>query len=145
MQITLGPPFLSSEQTLRLLVMTVRSVLDLICLQILRTVDEESSITVAPSGISFAASAAIRSFSEEFSLSIPLIDGHGNFGSIDGDSAAAMRYTEARLSEGAMTMLEHLEKGFNILSKRVDYSDTYCSNMLRELAEDKENFVILED
>jgi len=49
--------------------------------------------------------------SEDFSLSIPLIDGHGNFGSLDGDSAAAMRYTEARLSEGAMTMLDHLEKG----------------------------------
>ncbi len=54
---------------------------------------------------------ALVHMSEEFSLSIPLIDGHGNFGSIDGDSAAAMRYTEARLSEGAMTMLEHLEKG----------------------------------
>ncbi len=54
---------------------------------------------------------ALVHMSEEFSLSIPLVDGHGNFGSIDGDSAAAMRYTEARLSEGAMTMLDHLEKG----------------------------------
>lgn len=54
---------------------------------------------------------ALVHMSEDFSLSIPLIDGHGNFGSIDGDSAAAMRYTEARLSEGAMTMLDHLEKG----------------------------------
>ena len=54
---------------------------------------------------------ALVHMSEQFSLSIPLIDGHGNFGSIDGDSAAAMRYTEARLSEGAMTMLDHLEKG----------------------------------
>ena len=34
-----------------------------------------------------------------FSVSYPLIDGHGNFGSIDGDSAAAMRYTESRLSK----------------------------------------------
>lgn len=41
--------------------------------------------------------------------------------------------------------IEHLEKGFNILRKSVDYNDTYCVNMLRELAEDKENFVILED
>ena len=41
--------------------------------------------------------------------------------------------------------VEHLEKGFNILDKRVDYNDTYCSNMIKELAEDKENFVILED
>ena len=54
---------------------------------------------------------ALVHMSEDFSLSIPLIDGHGNFGSLDGDPAAAMRYTEARLSEGAMTMLDHLEKG----------------------------------
>lgn len=41
--------------------------------------------------------------------------------------------------------IEYLEKGFNILDKRVDYNDTYCQNMIRELAKDKENFVILED
>lgn len=41
--------------------------------------------------------------------------------------------------------VEYLEKGFNILDKRVDYNDAYCSNMIKELAEDKENFVILED
>lgn len=41
--------------------------------------------------------------------------------------------------------IEYLEKGFNILDKRVDYNDTYCQNMIRELAEDKDNFVILED
>lgn len=41
--------------------------------------------------------------------------------------------------------IEYIEKGFNILSKSVDYNDTYCSNMIRELAEDKDNFVILED
>ena len=40
--------------------------------------------------------------------------------------------------------VEYLEKGFNILDKRVDYNDTYCSNMIKQLAEDKENFVILE-
>ena len=54
---------------------------------------------------------ALVHMTEDYSLSIPLIDGHGNFGSIDGDSAAAMRYTEARLSDAAMTMLSHLEKG----------------------------------
>ncbi len=54
---------------------------------------------------------ALVHMTEDYSLSLPLIDGHGNFGSIDGDSAAAMRYTEARLSDGAMTMLSHLEKG----------------------------------
>lgn len=41
--------------------------------------------------------------------------------------------------------IEYLEKGFNILDKSVDYNDSYCQNMIRELAEDKENFVILED
>lgn len=54
---------------------------------------------------------ALVHMSEDYSLAIPLIDGHGNFGSIDGDGAAAMRYTEARLSEGAMTLLSHLEQG----------------------------------
>lgn len=54
---------------------------------------------------------ALVRMTEDYSLSVPLVDGHGNFGSIDGDSAAAMRYTEARLSQAAMTMLSHLEKG----------------------------------
>ncbi|ROR31559.1 DNA gyrase subunit A [Mobilisporobacter senegalensis] len=54
---------------------------------------------------------ALVHMTEDYSLSVPLVDGHGNFGSIDGDGAAAMRYTEARLSQGAMTLLDHLEKG----------------------------------
>ncbi len=54
---------------------------------------------------------ALVHMSEDYSLSLPLVDGHGNFGSIDGDGAAAMRYTEARLSEAAMTMLENLDNG----------------------------------
>ena len=54
---------------------------------------------------------ALVHMSEDYSLTVPLIDGHGNFGSIDGDPAAAMRYTEARLSPGAMTMLDNLDKG----------------------------------
>lgn len=54
---------------------------------------------------------ALVHMSEDYSLSIPLVDGHGNFGSIDGDSAAAMRYTEARLSRGAMALLTGLDKG----------------------------------
>lgn len=53
---------------------------------------------------------ALVHMTEDYSLSVPLVDGHGNFGSIDGDGAAAMRYTEARLSKGSMTMLSHLEK-----------------------------------
>ena len=47
---------------------------------------------------------------QEFSLRYPLIDGQGNFGSVDGDAAAAYRYTEARLTRVAMTMLEDIEK-----------------------------------
>ncbi|MCR5609953.1 MAG: DNA topoisomerase 4 subunit A, partial [Lachnospiraceae bacterium] len=54
---------------------------------------------------------ALVHMSEDYSLSLPLVDGHGNFGSIDGDGAAAMRYTEAKLSFAAQTMLSNLEKG----------------------------------
>ncbi len=52
---------------------------------------------------------AMVHMTEDYSLCVPLVDGHGNFGSIDGDGAAAMRYTEARLSEGGMTLLENLD------------------------------------
>lgn len=54
---------------------------------------------------------ALVHMTEDYSLMVPLVDGHGNFGSIDGDGAAAMRYTEARLSPGAAALLDHLEKG----------------------------------
>ncbi len=54
---------------------------------------------------------ALVHMTEEYSLNLPLVDGHGNFGSIDGDGAAAMRYTEARLSPAAMTLLDNLDKG----------------------------------
>jgi DNA gyrase subunit A len=47
---------------------------------------------------------------QEFSLRYPLIDGQGNFGSVDGDAAAAYRYTEARLTRIALTMLEDIDK-----------------------------------
>lgn len=47
---------------------------------------------------------------QDFSYRYMLIDGHGNFGSVDGDSAAAMRYTEARMSKIAMEMLRNIEK-----------------------------------
>ena len=66
---------------------------------------------------------ALVHMSEDYSLAIPLVDGHGNFGSIDGDSAAAMRYTEARLSEGAMTLLDHLEKGLVEFDPNFDESE----------------------
>jgi DNA gyrase subunit A len=48
---------------------------------------------------------------QEFSLRYPLVDGQGNFGSVDGDSAAAYRYTEARLTALAVAMLEDIDKG----------------------------------
>ncbi len=48
---------------------------------------------------------------EDYSLNAPLVDGHGNFGSIDGDGAAAMRYTEARLSKPGMMPSDNLDKG----------------------------------
>jgi len=53
---------------------------------------------------------AMVRMAQEFSLRYPLVDGHGNFGSMDGDRAAAERYTEARLSRIAMEMLNDIEK-----------------------------------
>lgn len=66
---------------------------------------------------------ALVHMTEDYSLRIPLVDGHGNFGSIDGDGAAAMRYTEARLSHGAMTLLEQLDKGLVPFQPNFDDSE----------------------
>lgn len=60
---------------------------------------------------------------QPFSLRVPLIDGHGNFGSIDGDGAAAMRYTEARLDKSAMELLRDLDK------ETVDFSPNYDESL----------------
>ncbi len=60
---------------------------------------------------------------QDFSHRYPLIDGHGNFGSVDGDSAAAMRYTEARLSRIAEELLVDLEK------ETVDFVDNFDSSL----------------
>jgi len=57
-----------------------------------------------------------------FSFRYPLVDGHGNFGSIDGDSAAAMRYTEVRMAPIATEMLADIEK--NTVSFKPNYDDT---------------------
>ncbi len=62
-----------------------------------------------PHGDSAVYDALVR-LAQDFSMRAPLVDGHGNFGSVDGDSAAAMRYTEARLSKVASEMLRDLEK-----------------------------------
>ena len=66
---------------------------------------------------------ALVHMTEDYSLSIPLVDGHGNFGSIDGDGAAAMRYTEARLSFGAKTMLDNLDKNLVEFMPNFDESE----------------------
>ncbi len=62
-----------------------------------------------PHGDSAVYDAMVR-MAQDFSIRVPLVDGHGNFGSIDGDSAAAMRYTEARMSKIAMEMLRDINK-----------------------------------
>ncbi|MDN5325321.1 MAG: gyrase subunit [Moorella sp. (in: firmicutes)] len=60
---------------------------------------------------------------QDFACRYPLVDGHGNFGSVDGDSPAAMRYTEARLSKLALTMLADIDK------ETVDFIDNYDGSL----------------
>lgn len=77
-----------------------------------------------PHGDSAVYDALVR-MAQEFSMRDPLVDGQGNFGSIDGDAAAAMRYTEARMSKLSSEFLGDLEK------KTVDFRDNY-DNSLQE-------------
>jgi DNA gyrase subunit A len=62
---------------------------------------------------------ALVRLAQDFSMRYPLVDGQGNFGSVDGDSAAAMRYTEARLTAIAAEMLDDIDK------ETVDFVDNY--------------------
>jgi len=71
-----------------------------------------------PHGDSSIYETMVR-MSQNFSYRYPLVDGHGNFGSIDGDGAAAMRYTEARMSKIAMEMLRDIDKN------TVNFIDNY--------------------
>ncbi len=71
-----------------------------------------------PHGDSAIYDALVR-MAQDFSMSLPLIDGQGNFGSMDGDSAAAMRYTESRLAKVASFMTNDLDKD------TVDFIDNY--------------------
>ena len=71
-----------------------------------------------PHGDSSVYEALVR-MAQDFSLRYPLVDGHGNFGSIDGDSAAAYRYTEARLQKVTVEMLDELPK------ETVDFRPNY--------------------
>ena len=74
-----------------------------------------------PHGDSSVYDAMVR-MAQNFVLKAPLVDGHGNFGSIDGDSAAAMRYTEARLAPLALELLKDLEK--NTVDWTLNFDDT---------------------
>ncbi|HEY5494166.1 MAG TPA: DNA gyrase subunit A [Candidatus Anoxymicrobiaceae bacterium] len=60
---------------------------------------------------------------QDFSYRYELVDGHGNFGSVDGDSAAAMRYTEARLAQVSLELLDDIKK------ETVDFRDNYDGSM----------------
>ena len=71
-----------------------------------------------PHGDSSIYDAMVR-MAQPFSFRYPLVDGHGNFGSIDGDSAAAMRYTEARMSKISMELVRDLDK------ETVNFKDNY--------------------
>ena len=62
---------------------------------------------------------ALVRLAQDFSINFPLVDGHGNFGSVDGDPAAAMRYTEARLAKLSSEMLRDLDK------ETVDFYPTF--------------------
>ncbi len=71
-----------------------------------------------PHGDSAIYDALVR-MAQNFSLRLPLIDGQGNFGSIDGDPAAAMRYTECRLEKVAHKLLDDIDK------ETVDFQENY--------------------
>ena len=71
-----------------------------------------------PHGDSAIYDALVR-MAQDFSMSLPLLDGQGNFGSMDGDNAAAMRYTEVRMDKPASALLADIEKD------TVDFQDNY--------------------
>ncbi|MGE5381081.1 MAG: DNA gyrase subunit A [Methylocystaceae bacterium] len=74
-----------------------------------------------PHGDASVYDALVR-MAQDFSVRYPMVDGHGNFGSIDGDSAAAMRYTEARMTKLALEMLTDIDK--DTVDWRPNYDDT---------------------
>lgn len=75
-----------------------------------------------PHGDSAVYDTMVR-MAQDFSMRYPLVDGQGNFGSVDGDSAAAMRYTEARLTKAAMELLTDINKN------TVDFSDNFDGSL----------------
>ncbi len=74
-----------------------------------------------PHGDSSVYDAMVR-LAQDYSMRMPLVDGHGNFGSIDGDSPAAMRYTEVRMSQLALELVRDLEK--DTVPFRPNFDDT---------------------
>ena len=76
-----------------------------------------------PHGDAAVYDALVR-LAQDFSLRYPLVNGHGNFGSVDGDPAAAMRYTEAKLQKIAVEMLTDIDK------KTVDFTPNYDERLL---------------
>ena len=74
-----------------------------------------------PHGDSSVYDAMVR-MAQDFNMRLPLVDGHGNFGSIDGDSAAAMRYTEVRMAPAAMDMVRDIDK--DTVKFCLNFSDT---------------------
>lgn len=79
-----------------------------------------------PHGDSSIYEAMVR-MAQDFQYRYPLVDGHGNYGNIDGDSAAAMRYTEARMSKISLEMLRDLDKN------TVDFADNYDATEIEPL------------
>jgi DNA gyrase subunit A len=79
-----------------------------------------------PHGDSAVYDTMVR-MAQDFSMRVPLVDGHGNFGSVDGDSAAAMRYTESRLHRMAMELLRDLDK------ETVDFGPNYDESLTEPL------------
>ncbi|MCL1846470.1 MAG: DNA gyrase subunit A [Coriobacteriia bacterium] len=76
-----------------------------------------------PHGDSAVYDTMVR-LAQDFSMRVPLVDGHGNFGSVDGDPPAAMRYTESRLQRAAMELLRDLDK------ETVDFQPNYDESLL---------------
>src|SRR5438105_6713222 len=76
-----------------------------------------------PHGDQSVYDAMVR-LAQDFSVRYPLVDGQGNFGNVDGDNAAAMRYTESRMTEGAQALLEGLDED------AVDFRTTYDGETL---------------
>ncbi len=74
-----------------------------------------------PHGDQSVYDALVR-LTQDFSMSLPLVDGQGNFGSIDGDPPAAMRYTETKLSKVSQFLIDDIEK--NVIDFRSNYDET---------------------